>query len=319
MQAINLWAIVLAGGEGKRLSALTTDQFGLPVPKQFCSLHGDATLLEQTVQRALRNVPAARVTAVVAEHHRRWWRHQLRNLSADNVFVQPHQRGTLAGVLLPLLHILRRDPRAQVLVLPSDHFVADESVLDRAVSRATRSLEAGVVLLGMAPEEADPELGYIVPGLGSRGAYRVASFVEKPNERMARKLVELGAVCNSFIFLADGAALLAMIAAQSPGPVSALRDALAAADWNAGPTPALRAAYAALEDRDFSRDVLERTRDGLRVLPVPACGWSDLGNPRRLGNCLTRFPTTPRGRFTGALSFAQVVLAERFARLQPAV
>jgi hypothetical protein len=67
------WAIVLAAGEGTRLSSLTRDAAGTAVPKQFCSLGGATSLLEQTLVRATTVVAHQRVTAIVASSHRRYW------------------------------------------------------------------------------------------------------------------------------------------------------------------------------------------------------------------------------------------------------
>src|SRR6185312_7163163 len=68
------WAVVLAAGDGKRLSALTADSEGTPVPKQFCSLNGGESLLQEALQRAKRIVPLERVCAMVAGQHRPYWR-----------------------------------------------------------------------------------------------------------------------------------------------------------------------------------------------------------------------------------------------------
>ena len=73
MNTQNTWAIVLAAGEGTRLSTLTTDRAGVAVPKQYCSLLGGASLLEDALHRAAEVVPAEQVTTIVAQAHRRWW------------------------------------------------------------------------------------------------------------------------------------------------------------------------------------------------------------------------------------------------------
>jgi len=83
------------------------------------------------------------------------------------VVVQPENKGTAPGLLLPLLHIVRRDPNATVVVLPSDHFVRKEGVLARGLQQAVRLARIDyqhVYLLGLVPDEIDPELGYILPG-----------------------------------------------------------------------------------------------------------------------------------------------------------
>jgi mannose-1-phosphate guanylyltransferase len=123
------WAIVLAGGEGSRLSNLTTTRSGVRVPKQFCSLAGGPSLLRQTIERAAALAPRAQIAVVVAEAHRAFWRDELADLPAENVLVQPEGRGTAPGILLPALHVARRDPGAKLAVLPSDHHVENEAAL----------------------------------------------------------------------------------------------------------------------------------------------------------------------------------------------
>ena len=125
----HVWCVVLAGGEGTRLRALTTRSCGTPVPKQFCSLQGGRTLLEDAVARAAQVVDSDHICAIVAQQHREWWTHALRDMPRENVIVQPRNKGTAIGVLYSLLHILARDPDARVLLLPADHYVRDEAVL----------------------------------------------------------------------------------------------------------------------------------------------------------------------------------------------
>ena len=184
------WALVLAAGEGSRLHSLTTDATGTAIPKQFCSLHGGTSLLLDTLRRAHSVAPRDRICAVVAEAHRRWWHSDLWSLDCANVVVQPANRGTANGILLPLLSILAQDPFAKVVFLPSDHYFAEEAVIARALKRAVDQVYArpdSLALLGIEPDEADAELGYILPGNALPGdAFRVCQFVEKPSLEIAR-------------------------------------------------------------------------------------------------------------------------------------
>ena len=97
----HVWALVLAAGDGSRLRALTTKPCGTAVPKQFCSLHGGRSLVEDAVGRATGLVPSERICAIVAEQHRQWWSemHFLDRLPTGNVIVQPRNRGTAIGIL----------------------------------------------------------------------------------------------------------------------------------------------------------------------------------------------------------------------------
>lgn len=161
-----IWAIVLAGGDGTRLRSLTMDGAGNAVPKQFCSFSGGTSLLEQTLDRARSIVEWGRITTIVSVAHRRYWQQPLRILSPENVVVQPVNRGTAVGILLPTLRILEREPAARILILPSDHCVADEFVLEarmRAALEAVGCHPTGVAFLGIEAHDPDPELGCIVP------------------------------------------------------------------------------------------------------------------------------------------------------------
>jgi len=290
------WALVLAGGEGSRLQALTMTASGVAVPKQFCSLGGDTSLLQAALRRAQAVAPAERTCAVVADQHRRWWQALPLDIPADNLILQPRNRGTANGILLPLLHIVHRDPDAALLVLPSDHYVRNESVLASSLRRAMVELqrEAGhLILLGMAPDEADPELGYIVGEGADHAAIRVvAEFVEKPSAVTAHALIARGAVWNSFIFAATGQTLLRAFEERCPDLVGEMRHIVTSLAGSPARTARLAGLYENLPELDFSRDVLQRSTSWLRVLTVPVCGWSDLGTPRRVGETVSRFRST---------------------------
>jgi mannose-1-phosphate guanylyltransferase len=280
------WAVVLAGGEGSRLSGLTTTRTGVRVPKQFCSLAGGPTLLRQTIERAAALVPRERILVVVAESHRDWWQRELLDLPRENVLVQTVSRGTAAGVLLPALEIARHDPGARLVLLPSDHHVGDEAALRtsfRAAFEEVALAPGRIALLGVTPDAPDTQYGWIVPKAGARARLRpIELFVEKPPVERARELMARGALWSSFLFACRVTALLDAFEHAQPALLRAFL-----ADSSALRTSrSLTALYASVPQRDFSRDVLERVADRLGVLAVPPCGWSDLGTPERVANVL---------------------------------
>jgi mannose-1-phosphate guanylyltransferase len=286
------WAIVLAGGEGTRLKSLTTDEAGQHVPKQYCSLRSGPSLLNDALRRAEAVASLARVCTVVAQQHRRWWARSLAGFPCANVIVQPQNRGTANGIVLAIACVLERDPLANVVVLPSDHYVRDEVLLGEALHRVVRTLRAGdahVVLLGVVPDEADPELGYIVPAQAAGDApVRVRKFVEKPSPREAAALIDEGALWNSFILAAQARALLDLVCDKDATVVKRMRAAWRR-DLPAPPAgPAVAELYRTLPTLDFSRDIAAGHESSLGVVQVPACGWSDLGTPERVARALRR-------------------------------
>lgn len=285
----NRWAIVLAAGDGTRLRTLTTDVSGIAVPKQFCSFRRPSSMLRDALTRAEGLVPKNRIVTVVAARHRRWWEPELRDFPAENVILQPENKGTAAGLLLPLIEILRRDPDAEILVLPSDHYVADEKVLKMAFLAALPAAHEAfqrVVLLGITPDQPDTEYGWIVPmARGKEVVCGVERFVEKPALGIANRLFLEGGLWNSFMFAASGKTLLFLYQEILPDLLSPFLERLFDTHprWNAVKLAEL---YQALPNYDFSRDLMEKASQHLAVLPVPPCGWSDLGTPERVRRCL---------------------------------
>lgn len=313
------WALVLAAGEGSRLRSLTTAN-GVAVPKQFCSLDGGPSLLQEALLRAEAVAVRPRVCAVVAPQHRTFWGQPLGLLPEANVIEQPLNRGTALGILLPLLRLERRDPRARLLLLPSDHHVRDEEALARSLRGAMRQAavdEDRIVLLGVEPDSADPELGYVLPGdeLG-HGLHEIERFVEKPPAAVARTLIERGAAWNSFIVAGSLHALLGLFERRFAPIVESMREAIES-DARHREGAALDSLYARLPEIDFSRHVLEGQEQCLRMLAAPACGWSDLGTPQRVADALRRLKAARRPRRPLLAAGAILSLARQHALLQP--
>ena len=203
------------------------------------------------------------------------------------MIVQARNRGTAAGLLLPLLQVLERDPAARIAVLPSDHHVERESVLQDSLRLALESLEdlaEGVTLLGIQPDSPDSGYGWIVPVRSAKLLRPVERFVEKPDRETAQALLSRGGVWNSFVFAARGTGLIALFERRLPELLERFRLAFAAPGELRAER--LEALYADLEGRDFSRDVLQGSEDALRLQSVPPCGWTDLGTPARVATCL---------------------------------
>ena len=314
---LNAWALVLAAGDGNRLRGLTRNERGIAIPKQFCSLQGGPCLLQEALQRAAAVAPLHRICSVVSEQHRHWWVPILSYLPEQNVIAQPLNRGTAYGILLPLVRIVEQDPDATVVLLPADHYLRDEDILAFSLRRAAELANADrgcIYLLGVEPDEPDPELGYILPASRERdGAVNVLRFVEKPNEFRARLLLDQGALWNVFIMAASARTLLGLFDAKYAPAIAAMRG-FEGTD--------LQELYEHLSNVDFSRDVLEGKESMLRVLAVPHCGWTDLGTPERVGAILDRLQNnagpTPRPAYatpSPAYFPAHVSLADQYLRM----
>jgi mannose-1-phosphate guanylyltransferase len=122
----NLDAIVLAGGDGSRLTALTRRISGQEIPKQFCSIFENTTLLEQTTRRVSMAVPPTRTLLVLSRPHERFYKSFTCNVAGNNLVLQPHNRGTAAAILYALFRLIRQSRRGTVAIFPSDHYVSDD-------------------------------------------------------------------------------------------------------------------------------------------------------------------------------------------------
>jgi mannose-1-phosphate guanylyltransferase len=286
------WAVVLAGGDGQRVSALTCDADGRVVPKQFWACNGRAPMVRWALARARRIAPAPRNLIVVNEYHRVFWQGHLADVPRQNLVIQPHNRGTAAGVLLALLEIQARgSAAAPAVLLPSDHYVADELVLHHALLTAVHSSRhngRSAVLLGISPTGIESGYGWILPATGEAFS-RVHQFLEKPPPEAIGRMVERGALINSFILVARVSMLLEIIGQALPDVLQAFRRSTVTSRAELS----VRRLYENLPSIDLSRDVLERAAGSLSVVRVPPCGWSDLGTPDRLRQFLDQASLLP--------------------------
>ncbi len=290
----SLWALVLAGGDGTRLQSLTTLIAGAPIPKQYCRLLGERSLLEDTVARLAGLVPTTRTMAIVNRDHLPLALPQLATLPPDNVVVQPRNRDTGPGLLLPLLALARRDPDATVAIFPSDHYLANVAAFRAHVRAATELVAAfpdKIVLLGTDPEWCDPGYGYIlpgtpVPGAGRAEAFAVRAFCEKPPLPVAEHIVRDGALWNCFVMVGRVSRLLELVGGLRPRDVARLAAVV-------GDGEARNAAYATLPAWNFSHDVLAHVTAHLLVLRARHLGWSDWGTVGAITRTLTSLGHTP--------------------------
>jgi mannose-1-phosphate guanylyltransferase len=313
------WTIVLGGGSGTRLSSLTNDTTGNAVPKQFCSIDGTRSLIEQTLTRAATESAPHLITAVVTASHRQYWEPALERLPSDNIVIQPQNRGTAIGILLPALRIAARNPQARILILPSDHYVANEPVLKYAMHTALediRTHESGVALLGIEADEPDPDLGYILPRFGSHPRlHHVHRFIEKPSIEVARRLVGEGALWNSFIIVCRVESLIRLLINARPTLVDALQAI------NSNSEISLAHLYRSLPAVDFSRDIVTGQEHRMLVAAVGACGWNDLGTPIRLAKTVAAMNGTLRSKTIDRErpQSGWINLADRLAQIHPAL
>ena len=281
------WAVILAGGDGMRLRALTRRIAGDNRPKQFCALVTGDTLLTETRRRAALAVPPHRTLIVVNRAHERFYAAQLADVRTRAVVAQPENRGTAPAILYALLTLAGRQAAGDtVMFLPSDHFVSDDAVFIRQVAAASEGVAQRpdlVTLLGVMPDRAESGYGWIEPGAVVAGTslQEVRGFREQPAPVEAEVLRARGWLWNSFVMVGRVATLLALLRETVPDlwrPFNGVRATLG----TIGEFAALERLYCGLPSVDFSRQVLTVRPDRLAVLPVRGLHWDDLSDPERV-------------------------------------
>jgi len=295
------WAVVLAGGKGVRLSGLTRHVYGEDRPKQYAALTGGKSLLRQTLERVSVRIPSRRTVVVTMAGQESYLAAEFGHDSpGPHVLQQPEDRGTAAAVLLAAHWIRARDSEARLVVLPSDHFVADDGLFMAHVVEVLNVLEAQperIILLGAEPTEPETDYGWIelgptLPGAGRHPVYRVLRFQEKPAQAIADELFGSGALWNTSVFAGRAATLVDAGRACLPS----LHERLARLATFLGTEHeqwALRQAYELAPRANFSRDVLERSPQTLAVMRLSAVAWRDLGTPRRVMETLDELGIRP--------------------------
>ncbi|MFZ5861988.1 MAG: sugar phosphate nucleotidyltransferase [Nitrospirota bacterium] len=288
-------AVVLAGGDGRRLEPFVRRLRGDALPKQYVSLYGTRSLLERTFTRVERLVPPDRIMTVVTRDHLLYADacRQLANRPTHTVIVQPRNRDTAPGLLLPLAYLQRRSADALVAVFPSDHYVSNDWALMQHVETAFRTVEARpelIVMVGVRPDAPETDYGYVVPGSamasdGLPGVREVRRFVEKPTACQADELILHGALWNTSILVFRLRMLLDLMWSIAPTLSLHFLEIAEALD-----TPRAREVidevYRTVAPMNLSRGILELISDRwpshLAVLPIDDAFWSDWGVEHRI-------------------------------------
>ena len=279
-----LYAVVMAGGSGTRFWPKSRRDR----PKQLLKLHGDATMLQQTVERVAPMVPADRVLVITGADQAEATRAQLPEVPAGNVIGEPCPRDTAPCVGLAAAIVARRDPDATMAVMPADHVIAPAESFRRALQAAVSVVDddpTAFVTFGVVPDRPETGYGYIERGerLGEPNGvalHRVVQFREKPDLETARRFVAEGNFAwNAGIFVWRARAILDALAEHRPALAAAI-DRVGAALGTPDEAEALAREYPGMEKVPIDKAVMEKATN-VRVLEV-VYDWDDVGDWRAL-------------------------------------
>ena len=269
--------VILSGGMGSRLWPLSRAQ----QPKQFQPIDGlgGPSFLQATALRhrgALFHEPVVVANAsqvgLIAS--------QMADIGcAPTIIGEPVGRNTGPAVLAAALRLLRDDPEAVMLILPSDHVINGDLNATVAQAQPGARDDGRIVTIGIVPRYAETGFGYITDGgriEGRPGLHSVAAFVEKPEIEVAKRLVAEG---NSYwaagIAVVRADVIVEEFARLEPATLAAVLQSLAEGTMSEGAVLLAERPFSTALDEPTERAIFERSP---HVALAPAnVDWSDVG------------------------------------------
>ena len=266
--------VILSGGSGTRLWPLSRSER----PKQLLALTHVETMLQLTVARASGSERFAAPTVVASAAHADEIETQLAAAGIDvgALILEPAARNTGPAIALAAF---AAEPEAILLVMPSDHVIADVPAFHAAIERAVPLVEAGwLVTFGIAPSAAETGYGYIRRGEEiAPGVQRVERFVEKPDRVTAQSYLDDGMHSwNGGIFLFTAASYIAALEEHAPGMATAAHEAIDKATRDGARLHPDSQSFGRSPNDSIDYAVMEKA-ERVAVVPVDM-GWSDVGS-----------------------------------------
>ena len=267
--------VILSGGGGTRLWPLSTPQ----TPKQFLALTGTHTMFQLTVLRVMDRKRFAAPIIVANAAHAGIVSDQLAEIGVTDatILLEPCARNTAPAIALAAFAVSA--PQSVMLVMPSDHVIADEAAFHAATEALLPVVRDGwLATYGINPTGPETGYGYIQMGSAvGAGVQAVQRFVEKPDAARAAAMIEAGDhVWNGGIFLFRADSYLNAVEADAPEMGTAVRDAMLKARRNGNHIDPDPAGFAACPADSIDYAILEKAAK-VAVAPV-SMGWSDVGS-----------------------------------------
>jgi len=270
--------VLLCGGSGTRLWPLSRKSY----PKQFAQLLGADSLFQASAKR-LAGPDFAAPLVVTGGDFRFIVTEQLAEAGIDPgaILIEPQGRNTGPAVLAAALWLAQTDPRALMLVAPSDHVIPDAEAFRAVLGTGAAAARAGrMVTFGITPDRAETGYGWLeladAPG-DAAAALDLVRFVEKPDAAKAQDMLDQGRfLWNAGIFLFSVETILAAFETHAPGLMAPVKTAVTGGKADLGFLRLDPAAWDGAEEISIDYAVMEKA-DNLSVVPF-AAGWSDLGD-----------------------------------------
>ena len=268
--------IILSGGAGTRLWPLSWGDH----PKQFLPLVSERTMIQETLLR-LKGLELGSPVISCGEGHRFMVAQQIGEISdvKPTILLEPMAKNTAPAIAAACCAAMKQDKDSVVVVLPSDHVIADVAAFQNAVKAAAANAEKGyLVTFGIVPTFPATGYGYVkAAGSESDGAYTLEKFVEKPCLEKAQEYLASGEYAwNSGMFVFKASTFLEELKTYNPEMAEL---AIQAFENAAVDTDFIRLnaeAFGKIKGDSIDYAVMEKTTKG-RVVKLNA-GWDDVGS-----------------------------------------
>jgi mannose-1-phosphate guanylyltransferase / mannose-6-phosphate isomerase len=287
---MHIHPVILCGGSGTRLWPMSRGGY----PKQYLKLTGENTLIQQTALR-LRGVADVASPIIVTNHEQRFLvAEQLRQIdvASSAIVLEPASRNTAPAIAVAALLAMRESPDSLLLVLPSDHVIANEPAFIKAAGAAAQIARDGyLVTFGITPTEPHTGYGYIRTGaelVDGAQSYAVDAFVEKPDARTAERfLAEGGYYWNSGMFMLKASTYMEELRRFEPEIAKQAELSLASAQRGSDFVHLDAESFSASPNISVDHAVMEKTKRAA-VVAVADLGWNDIGSWTALADIAER-------------------------------
>lgn len=279
MARISNHLVIMAGGVGSRFWPMST----VERPKQFIDVLGvGRTLIQMTYDRFGDICRAENVWVVTNAKYRDIVSEQLPDIPKSNILCEPCRRNTAPCIAYVSWRIKSQDPKANIVVTPSDHIVTDTAEFRRVVTQClsfTADSDA-VVTLGMKPTRPETGYGYIQADLSyssprNKEIYRVDSFKEKPDLETAERYIKSKSYYwNAGIFIWSVGTIVNALRVYQP-QLNAIFERLLPIYGTEKEQEEIDRHFPECESISIDYAVMEKAEE---IFVCPAdFGWSDLG------------------------------------------
>ncbi|MFZ5968757.1 MAG: mannose-1-phosphate guanylyltransferase [Bacillota bacterium] len=272
------YAVIMSGGVGSRFWPKSRKN----MPKQFLRTVGAKTMIQTTVDRISNVIPMDRIYIVTNEQYINTLETQIPEILSENILIEPTNRDTATCIGLAAVHLLKKDPEAVMVVLPSDHLIFDtDDFVDTIMDAITIAKETEtLVTMGIKPTRPETAYGYIEVGKPLKEyeltpVYRAKRFIEKPNKVKALELVNKGTnLWNSGMFVWKASVLMEEIKRFLPELYESLMQ-ISAAIGTKDEGRILDEIYHEIDGISIDYGIMERST---KVLVIEAdFKWDDIG------------------------------------------